>query len=273
MIDKNIFEKYTEDDKISMGMIKSEFVDKILERISDAIKEKNYKISEVIKKTGISKSAYYSRITRSQLPPLEALLRICAILECDCGYLLCEFDEPVKDATNVKQATNLTYESIRYLIKHRNDKVSTAITSAFILEMDELIELIQHFYEYQKIQCIFDKDPHREIIKKMYNKYFYPYDFNNLSTQNIYDKRIYDEKLPKSYSHEKLIFDLNYYNDILSHKHDALMISFYRVITNIAKKCEGAFPANLHESDSIIRTHKTNDEMRESASSPDPDEI
>lgn len=242
MIDKNIFEMNTEGITTSMGNIKNEFVNRVQKRINETIKDKKCTKSSVIEKIGVSKSGYYSHIKRGQLPSLETLLKISALLGCDCGYLLCESDKPVKDASDIMQITNLSYESIEYLITHKNDEIFTAITSAIILEMNDIVELIQLFYHYHEKQYEFDNHPKREFIKKIYRKYPNLYDYTGISSQINKDENILKEKLPKGYSHGELLRDLKYYNDILSHKQDALLISLYRAFSKISERLGEIIP-------------------------------
>lgn len=77
----------------------------------------NKKISQIILANYIG---YDSRTVRKfekgqSIPPLGTMLRLCNFLECELGYLLGEFDQRTRSATDIQRETGLSENAINKL--------------------------------------------------------------------------------------------------------------------------------------------------------------
>lgn len=51
-----------------------------------------------------------------RLPPLDALVKMCDLFNCEAGYLLGEFSLPTKEKTDVQKATGLSQKAIEKIL-------------------------------------------------------------------------------------------------------------------------------------------------------------
>jgi len=50
--------------------------------------------------------------TKGQMPPIHAIVKMAKVLDCEVGYLLCEFDCPRRDNADIQAVTGLSNEAI-----------------------------------------------------------------------------------------------------------------------------------------------------------------
>lgn len=97
--------------------------------------------------------------------PLDAIFALSSILGCDCGYLLCDYDERTHDASGICMATGLSEETINTLCSAKSWGVSqelTTVIDALIYDFNHatrgedispLVYLISWFLQYSGNGC------------------------------------------------------------------------------------------------------------------------
>lgn len=108
--------------------------------LCDYIKENNYRS---FKRQTISKWEQ-----GKECPPLDVLLTLCKLYNCEVGYLLCEYDCKYRENTNIKETIGLTEENIEYLkrIKNNNSKFINSIN--FLISSDNFDNMLSYLTEY-----------------------------------------------------------------------------------------------------------------------------
>ncbi len=53
--------------------------------------------------------------TGKQIPPMNQILALSNIFGCDCGYILCDYDQRTHDSLEIREATGLSEGSVNYL--------------------------------------------------------------------------------------------------------------------------------------------------------------
>lgn len=98
--------------------------------------------------------------TGKQIPPINQILALSKIFGCDCGYILCDYDERTKDSSEICTATGLSEESVNYLCFLKSWGMGEDMTKMldFLLldakERDEshhyrsVLDLLRFFLEY-----------------------------------------------------------------------------------------------------------------------------
>lgn len=84
----------------------------------------------------------------SRLPPLNLLLKMCELFDCEIGYLLCEYDCKTRETTDIQKATGLSEKSIQRLFIFRKrtkgtDRFTFDSPINSIIENDAFVELIE----------------------------------------------------------------------------------------------------------------------------------
>lgn len=77
---------------------------------------------------------------KGQVPPLNDLLRMCNIFDCELGYLLCEHTCKTREATNVQEVTGLSEYTINQLKEYR--AYSNALDFDLIDFIDYLVQTV-----------------------------------------------------------------------------------------------------------------------------------
>lgn len=92
---------------------------------------------------------------------IETIFAMSRIFGCDCGYLLCDYDEKTHDSTEICKATGLSEDSINTLCNLRAwgvGKVLTSVIDALIFDFQyatkgesiaPLVYMINWFLEYK----------------------------------------------------------------------------------------------------------------------------
>ena len=117
------------------------------------------------------------------IPPINKLLALSKIFRCDCGYLLCDYDERTHGVKELCSETGLSAESLKYL---RSAK-TWGIPDASLKAVDFLIR--DHY----------TKGP-RSILSLIY--FFFAFDGKKAGkAKQIYiDGRMVDDPDPSAYS-------------------------------------------------------------------------
>lgn len=85
-----------------------------------------------------------------RLPPLNILLKMCELFDCEIGYLLYEYDCKTREETDISAATGLSEKSIRRLFifrsrkrdrKNKQYEFNSPINA--IIEHESFVELIE----------------------------------------------------------------------------------------------------------------------------------
>ncbi len=54
------------------------------------------------------------------VPTLERIIAMSKIFGCDCGYLLCDYDDPVHNQSSIASTTGLSFDSIQHLCSEKH---------------------------------------------------------------------------------------------------------------------------------------------------------
>ncbi|MCI8564952.1 MAG: hypothetical protein HFI39_01315 [Lachnospiraceae bacterium] len=130
------------------------------ERIKDAISEWGT-LESFFNSPDIhySRQAFNDCVRKGKIPPLSVLLEIAKKLNCDMGYLLCEYNERHHVIADVKEATGLETEVINIILNMKNS----------FLKLSILNELLQDDYFLAIIDLLYMADYHREKGKELNN--------------------------------------------------------------------------------------------------------
>ena len=107
------------------------------ERIAQRIKQEREALD--LTKAGLAEHLNVNRNTittwerqdeKGRIPPLDDLLHMCELFQCEHGYLLCEYDCKTRVATNIHTETGLSEGAIQILVRYLQDSVifSTALS-------------------------------------------------------------------------------------------------------------------------------------------------
>lgn len=143
---------------------------KIGKRIAQERKKRNWSQAvfgeELSKKTGGSTPIAQNTISNwengNNFPEsLDIFIAMSLIFECDCGYLLCDYDERTHDSKEICKATGLSEESINALCSLKTWGVEGAVThviDSLILDyryatkgesFSPLVYLLNWFFKYK----------------------------------------------------------------------------------------------------------------------------
>lgn len=86
---------------------------KIITRIYAEIKESPYSQVSFCEKIGYSRVSLNNCRKNGIIPPLEVLCRMCELLNCELGYLLCEYDCKTRENTDIQKAIKLEENTIK----------------------------------------------------------------------------------------------------------------------------------------------------------------
>lgn len=86
--------------------------EKIVTRIYTEIKESPYSQVSFCEKIGYSRVSLNNCRKNGTIPPLEVLCRMCELLNCELGYLLCEYDCKTRENADIQKETKLNEKTI-----------------------------------------------------------------------------------------------------------------------------------------------------------------
>ena len=86
------------------------------ERIKKRRKKVGYKTqTDLARELRCERTAINAWEAGKRLPTLDNLQRMCALLDCEIGYLLCDFDCTTREAADIREVTGLSEEAINTL--------------------------------------------------------------------------------------------------------------------------------------------------------------
>lgn len=88
---------------------------KIMTRIYAEIKESPYSQVTFCEKIGYSRVSLNNCRKNNTIPPLDVLCRMCELLNCEIGYLLCEYDCKTRENADIQRITHLNDTTITNL--------------------------------------------------------------------------------------------------------------------------------------------------------------
>jgi hypothetical protein len=93
---------------------------------------------------GYSKQAFHKCRREHKAPPLEVLCLIADRLNCDVGYLLCEYDDRRHSIVDIKKETGLDAESIQILLNmNKNNSMKILQTFNDLLKDDYFLAILK----------------------------------------------------------------------------------------------------------------------------------
>ena len=87
----------------------------IMTRIYAEIKESPYSRVDFCEKIGYSRVSLNNCRKNNTIPPLDVLCRMCELLNCEIGYLLCEYDCKTRENADIQRITHLNDTTITNL--------------------------------------------------------------------------------------------------------------------------------------------------------------
>ncbi|WP_251207606.1 helix-turn-helix domain-containing protein [Acetatifactor aquisgranensis] len=161
-------------------------VEKINARIKDAIKEWGSQ-DDFFEGIPYSKQAFHKCVREKSLVSLSVLLEIAKKLDCDMGYLLCEYDEKRRIVADVKEATGLEPDVIDIILNMKDSFLKLSILNDllkdnYFLAMINLLYMVDYHYEkgmeLDRIEKKVESDyknaetlEEKEKLEKRYNEY------------------------------------------------------------------------------------------------------
>jgi len=105
------------------------------------------------------------------IPAFDDMLKMCELFDCELGYLLCEFDNKTREATDVCKALGISKEAEAKLKEIKiSDYRETLITLSQMIESDYFFKLLKtiHLYRFNfnKHQLVFYNYEEEEIVSK-----------------------------------------------------------------------------------------------------------
>lgn len=160
--------------------------ERINKRIKDAIKEWGSQ-DDFFNDISYSKQSFHKCVREKSILPLSVLLEIAKKLDCDIGYLLCEYDEKRHIVADVKEATGLEPDVIDIILNMKDSFLKLSILNDllkddYFLAIINLLYMADYHYEkgieldkvedkiasdYKKAETLEEK----EKFEKRYNDY------------------------------------------------------------------------------------------------------
>lgn len=82
------------------------------------------------------------------LPPLERLIALASIFECDLSYLLCDYDKKRKDVWDICCMTGLSEKAISRVLIYKEQYPGYVDSLNFLLESDNFDDVLYRIYDY-----------------------------------------------------------------------------------------------------------------------------
>ncbi|MDE7321309.1 MAG: hypothetical protein K2N73_01025 [Lachnospiraceae bacterium] len=126
-------------------------VDKINTRIKEAIKEWGSQ-DDFFDGISYSKQSFHKCVREKYIPQLSVLLEIAKKLDCDMGYLLCEYNEKHHITADVKEATGLDPDVIDIILNMKDSFLKLSILNDllkddYFLAIINLLHMADYHYE------------------------------------------------------------------------------------------------------------------------------
>lgn len=125
--------------------------EKINTRIKDTIKEWGSQ-DDFFNGISYSKQSFHKCVRENSILPLSVLLEIAKKLDCDMGYLLCEYDEKRHIVADVKEATGLSSDVIDIILNMKDSFLKLSILNDllkddYFLAIINLLHMADYHYE------------------------------------------------------------------------------------------------------------------------------
>ena len=173
---------------------------KVAVRIHNLRNENNLTLDYLAYRLGYSKPTVQSwekgwehKTGTNKIPTLEQLLDLSVFYNCTPEYILCEYDLPTKQTTDVFRETGLTPKSVSklngYLSAIKSPEsinciLLLAFINHFIINFKAIFILIYNRISLENRRVEFEKDPYHDIILKGYD-----------AIMRYIDVTVYDEML------------------------------------------------------------------------------
>lgn len=130
--------------------IKDIDAERINKRIKDAIEERG-SITCFFDDIPYTKQSFYKCAREKSIPPLSVILEIAKKLDCDMGYLLCEYDEKRRVVADVKDATGLDEDVINIILNMKSaflklSALNDLLKDDYFLAIVDLLHLTDYHY-------------------------------------------------------------------------------------------------------------------------------
>lgn len=104
------------------------------------------------------------------LPPLEILIKMCELFDCELGYLLCEYDCKTREITDINKITGLSEKSIRVLTSIKHSEIREVLdTLTKLIEHKDFISLLKvihlHIWDFNKNHFNMDSENLNSVSK------------------------------------------------------------------------------------------------------------
>lgn len=133
--------------------------DDIFNRIKLRREECGYtSLESLCEKIHYTRDSYYKYRRNKKVLPLDTMLKLCELLDCELGYLLCEYDLPNREKTDIHECTGLSDKSIETLSclkKGCSDRVyyeETLNMLNMILESSNIIDFFEPIADYYRTE-------------------------------------------------------------------------------------------------------------------------
>lgn len=136
-------------------------------------KKINKRIKDTIKKWGsqdnffddipYSKQSFHKCVREKTIPPLSIMLEFAKKLDCDLGYLLCEYDEKRHIVADIKEATGLDPDAINIILNMKDRFLKLSIFNdilkddCFLAIMDLLYMTDYHTQKAKELDVIINR--------------------------------------------------------------------------------------------------------------------
>ena len=106
--------------------------EKIAKRLKDERKSHSLTQAALALQLKVGRDTIRDWETSKRIPPLEDMLAMCSIFECELGYLLCEYDTKLRDTADVQEITGLREDAIQEVIRYggASDRISDILASS-----------------------------------------------------------------------------------------------------------------------------------------------
>lgn len=118
--------------------------EKVNARIKDTIKDWGTQ-DDFFAEIPYTKQAFHNCVREKMIPPLSVILEMAKKLDCDMGYLLCEYDEKHHILADVKEATGLETDVINIILNMKDTFSKMSILND-LLKDDYFLAIIDLLY-------------------------------------------------------------------------------------------------------------------------------
>ena len=91
------------------------------QRIRSERKKAGLTGEQLAEKVSVAQNTVSGWENGKNIPPVEKLFALARLFKCDCGYLLCDYDEPIHDMKTISDTLGLSYgaiQNLRHMMKN-----------------------------------------------------------------------------------------------------------------------------------------------------------